>query len=337
MFNSPILELAIGMIFFYLLLSLVCSALNEIVEAWLKNRAADLENGIRRLLDDESQARGFFQNVREKLMRKKIAAPLSGLAGKLYDHAFVHGLYLNSKQLPSYIPARNFALALMDIVAPGKSGAAGAMSPAAVPAPLTDLRVAVADPANVPSERLRKALLAIIDAAGDDASRVRENIESWYNSAMDRVSGWYKRRTQILILCLGIGIAVVLNADSVIVANTLWRNSTLRTQVAIAAEKFVTEKPEAWAARGALEGLKLPVGWSGEDDAHKLPVSVLREPVQALSWSLYQLDLHWLGWIITGLAISLGAPFWFDILNKFIVVRSTVKPEEKSPREASKD
>ena len=43
------------------------------------------------------------------------------------------------------------------------------------------------------------------------------------------------------------------------------------------------------------------------------------------------------GWVMTALAISLGAPFWFDTLNKFMVVRSTVKPREKSQAEASKD
>jgi hypothetical protein len=44
-----------------------------------------------------------------------------------------------------------------------------------------------------------------------------------------------------------------------------------------------------------------------------------------------------LGWLVTALAIMLGAPFWFDVLNKFVVVRSTVKPHEKSPEEASED
>jgi hypothetical protein len=43
------------------------------------------------------------------------------------------------------------------------------------------------------------------------------------------------------------------------------------------------------------------------------------------------------GWLLTGMAISLGAPFWFDLLNKFMVVRSTIKPQEKSQTEPSKD
>ena len=44
-----------------------------------------------------------------------------------------------------------------------------------------------------------------------------------------------------------------------------------------------------------------------------------------------------LGWLITAFAATLGAPFWFDLLNKVSVVRSTVKPREKSPDEASDD
>jgi hypothetical protein len=44
-----------------------------------------------------------------------------------------------------------------------------------------------------------------------------------------------------------------------------------------------------------------------------------------------------LGLLLTAFAISLGAPFWFDVLNKIIVVRSTVKPKEKSPEEPAVD
>src|SRR5436190_22299908 len=104
MFNSPVLEVAIGMIFFYLLLSLICTALNELIEAWLKNRAYDLEHGIRKLLDDpDPNARGFATHVYRKLVRffrlvildlkrKQIPVPApktQGLASRLYDHALI--------------------------------------------------------------------------------------------------------------------------------------------------------------------------------------------------------------------------------------------------------
>ena len=77
-----------------------------------------------------------------------------------------------------------------------------------------------------------------------------------------------------------------------------------------------------------IAGLGLPLGWHSETDPR-------------LSWNDRKLTEHVqdhiFGWLLTALAISLGAPFWFDLLNKFIVVRSTVKPKEKSPEEKSKD
>ncbi|MFL6351304.1 MAG: hypothetical protein ACJ74Z_05585 [Bryobacteraceae bacterium] len=381
MFGSPILEVAIGMLFFYLLLSLICTALNEMIEAWLKNRAYDLERGIRRLLDDpDPDAAGFSTHVYRKvlrffqlilfgLMRKKmpVSGPKTqGLASKLYDHALIAGLYLHSKNLPSYIPSRNFALALMDLVAPGQNGAAGAIrapigqpstiiingnapAPPPAPTPLSHLRKGIADPNVVPSARVRDALLTLIDAASDDAARVRENIENWFNSTTDRMAGWYKRRTQVIILVLGIGIAVALNADTVMIVDALWHNSVLRSSLASQAEQFAERAKSESGSESqerqqsvretdrTLANLGLPIGWNAQDAAHTLPGSVFKQPKQAISWSLYQFDLHWLGWLITGLAISLGAPFWFDLLNKIIVIRSTVKPQEKSPVEPSKD
>lgn len=381
MFSSPVLEVAIGMLFFYLLLSLICTALNELIEAWLKNRAYDLEHGIRRLLDDpDPNAGGFATHVYRKIVRafrlllyslkgKQMPAPgpkTQGLASKLYDHALVRGLYLPSKDLPSYIPPRNFALALMDLVAPGQSGAAGAtrVPPAqpntiiitgnaapvvAPPPPLNNLRSGIANPAVVPSPTVRDALLALIDASGDDAAKVRENIENWFNSTTDRIAGWYKRRIQVITLILGICIGVALNADTVMVVDALWRDSALRSSVASQAEQFMERAKNTAGAPGSegrenvrqankmLTNVGLPIGWNAQDAAHTLPESIFKEPGRTISWSLYQFDLHWLGWLITGLAISLGAPFWFDLLNKFIVIRSTVKPQEKSLAEPSKD
>jgi hypothetical protein len=75
----------------------------------------------------------------------------------------------------------------------------------------------------------------------------------------------------------------------------------------------------------------LPVGWKG---SYKNNLKYLWENKKAGGWRLLQL---FPGWLITALAISLGAPFWFDLLNKFMVVRSTVKPSEKSQTETSKD
>src|SRR5437762_14039335 len=117
MFGSDILEIAIGMIFVYLLLSLICSAASELIEGLFKNRATDLERGIRQLLNDPNGT---------GLVRKLYDHPLvSGLFKGTYDPGKIKdGAYQRGSTLPSYIPARNFALALMDVVLPAKPATA---------------------------------------------------------------------------------------------------------------------------------------------------------------------------------------------------------------------
>ncbi len=120
-----------------------------------------------------------------------------------------------------------------------------------------------------------------------------------------------------------------MNADTVVVANSLWRNSALRESLVTAAQEYVKNNPKAEyktqldETKKRLEELALPIGWSGPD------------PYSDKGWPK-RIGWHLPGWLITALAISLGAPFWFDLLNKIMVVRSTVKPQEKSPEETSK-
>jgi outer membrane biosynthesis protein TonB len=438
MFNTQILDVAIGMIFIYLLLSLVCSAANEVIELWLKNRAADLERGLRELLSDPNG---------------------EGLVTQIYSHHLVSGLFegqynrrllglwnrlLGRVNLPSYIPARNFALALMDLALPGQAGAAGARSGASgAVAPLTAPTVppvvvnvtpapGIAAPPppppppnpldalrntlqNLPNVEVRQALITLVDAAGNDVAKARQNIEDWYNSSMDRVSGWYKRRSQVIVLVIGLLVTIAMNADSVTIAKKLSSDRALRESLVAAADAYAkanaaaspsptpaapasaispapktspsprasltpsasptptpsvtpsatptprpprkqsaTPTPDPCSEKEcegdadspkcklkksqcAIEVLGLPIGWNTVNDPQSVwPGLHFWEANFWSNWYI-QVRLHFLGWLLTGLAVSLGAPFWFDLLNKFIVVRSTVKPKEKSGEEKSKD
>jgi hypothetical protein len=62
-------------------------------------------------------------------------------------------------------------------------------------------------------------------------------------------------------------------------------------------------------------------------------ISIIAHP----AWWANSLLATILGWLLTAFAATMGAPFWFDVLNKVMVIRSTVKPHEKSPEEASED
>lgn len=308
MFGSEILEVAVGMVFIYLLLSLICSAVNELIERQLKNRAKDLECGLRELLNDPEG---------------------KDLVKKVYAHGMISGLFKGEYDpqgpkgnLPSYIPARNFSIALLNIIVPESSGSGT----------LESVRKAVGEMQNA---QVKTALAAMVDDAGNDLAKFRTNIEGWFNSSMDRVSGWYKRRSQLIIFASGLLIALLLNVNSVTVANDLWLHKAQRDALVSAAQGYLNKHPGTDISNGRDPGLQadvdnlrnygLPTGWSGVPKLELKPGTI-----RFLASSL-------LGWLITACAVSLGAPFWFDLLNKFIVIRSTVKPNEKSGEEPSKD
>ena len=334
MFGSSILEVAIGLVFVYLLLSLMCSAVNEIIEAKLKNRATDLERGIRELFDEENGG---------------------GIVEKFYKHPLIYGLYsgkyqtankkigfwdyLKKTNLPSYIPSANFAQAILDIVFndvktenisadvnPGQESL-----PAADDSPnssLITVRSIQSATQNPGSSKFQLALRALAQQSEGDVNKLRENIEAWFNSSMDRVSGWYTRRTKWIIIAIGLILTIGININTITIAKRLSNDNTLRNAIVAQAEKTASDSlPGAnfEENKKQLESLGLPIGrenfgwYSGEFEL----------------WN--HLFLHLFGWLLTVMAISLGAPFWFDVLNKFMVIRSTVKPHEKSPEESSED
>ena len=111
-------------------------------------------------------------------------------------------------------------------------------------------------------------------------------------------------------------------------------------------------KASVEAVSKQLGALGLPVGWRYDDEnrggmdeglASKTPDAQRRYRIENRIWprSLAewkdQLGSHLLGWVLTAFALSFGAPFWFDMLNKIMVIRSTVKPREKSGEEGSED
>lgn len=314
MFGSTILEVAIGLIFVYLLFSLLCSAIREGIAGLLRTRAVHLQRGIQRLLHDSSE---------------------NGLAATLYRHPLISSLRRGDKDnrwnLPSYVPARSFSLALMDLVVRGKDLADAANAgPAAPWISLDGLRSSIQNIGNV---QVQRALLPLIDAAGGDLAKAQANIEAWYDSAMDRVAGWYKRRTQGVLFAIGLAASVLINVDTIRIATTLYYNDTLRDAVVAQAGRADREELEQADARqlyAELDRLDLPIGW--DDDSRPFAT-----PPAGRARSAWWYLAPCLGWLITALAVTLGAPFWFDLLNKIMVIRSTVKPHEKSPEEASED
>jgi hypothetical protein len=361
MFNSAILEVATGIVFIYALLSLMCTALREGVEGFMKTRASYLESAIRELLYDAGR---------------------KSLAKDFYEHPLIYSLYpgnytpgtspkvagplTRGKRLPSYIPAANFATALVDIIARGPAPTNGSNrklsdgkehpnADLATPITMADVRKHIGTIDNRPVER---AVLAALDTANGDLEKAKKNLEHWYDSAMDRVSGRYKRSTQLVLWIIGFVIAVGFNVDTITLADYLYRNGTQRGAIVAQAESMSRDKsgrPDSYEeVKKQINALQLPIGWdflfkqnseenAGNGTIEREALSECRRSDTLLNcltpfWNEWHVwFMKPLGWLLTAFAVTLGAPFWFDILNKIMIIRSTVKPHEKSPEEASED
>ena len=383
MFGSDVLEVALGLTLFFLLASLMATAIRELIEAVLKTRAMDLERGVRELLDDprgQAMAKSFFDHAYIFSLFRGSYDPAklksAGLVGRLLptDHRLVKdkgGFEMPlaaRRSLPTYIPAGQFATAVIDLVGRGSGSWPYPVSSEALT--LDTLRQRAA---GLPSPRLQRAVLAAIDHADGEMAKVKTNLETWFNGSMDRVSGAYKRRTQAWLLAIGLLIAVGFNLDAITVAGRLVNDPVLRKAAAAEAQKLHDERaanpvqaadPAARTVvqtakdsaktladlKSDLTDIGYPIGWrfTGETTAPwwtRQPVpgpQGCEDPgegdrcLKVAPGGGFSLGLL-LGWLISAIAISLGAPFWFDVLNKVMVIRSTVKPTEKSKDEGSED
>ncbi len=218
----------------------------------------------------------------------------------------------------------------------------------------------------LPEGQLRGVLRVLLDDAGADAERLGQNVEHWFDQAMDRVSGWYKRRTQWVVALLGIVLAVGLNVDTLAIVDYLSTHAGVRQALVDHAKAYsvnpdgggADQQPQVYhlsarlrptdengndadapssavpadefsRTRQELATLGLPIGWVRQNPSDE---DLVGYRVLDASNVAETIEYHWLGWLITALATTVGAPFWFDLLNRVIALRATGKAPEQRPR-----
>ncbi len=326
MFNSPILDVAIGMVLVYVLISLLCSSINEIISQFLKLRAKNLEAGLANLLQSE-QGDQFV--------------------AKIYSHPLINGLSKPGKK-PSYIPPKNFSLALMDVM----SGNTGKLP--------TDNKLLLQsfETGHFANTEAGKVVILLLNEAGNDAKKARENIENWYNDAMDRVGGWYKKTTQYIIFVIALVVCFSLNIDSIKISQTLWTDTALRqviveTATSQSTHDLLSQQPVSGNTTQGTEAIPTPVNGQITDAVTtdnvmepidnsaallarikdlKLPIGWHDKEGKWISKGFAGTDwfIKLMGILITALAASLGAPFWFQLLNKVVDLRAAGKQPAKT-------
>ena len=271
MWGSELLDVAIGVVFVYILMSLAASALSEVVAHLTNMRFQHLKRGISGMVGP-------------------------ALSGKLLDHQLIKSL--GKKGKPSFIPGYMFASALIDLAEREPESS----KPAA-----------------------DSAFAMIQKLAGNEAAKIAGRIETWFDDVMEQVASWYKRKSQIMLLIYGLLISAALNVDTVALVNRFSADDVLRDEVVsiveeIAEKESLTEAEKDELAKDGLEllGNAGVFGWRE------------RAPEGFLEW-LYKV----IGILLTALAVSLGAPFWFDLGNKIVAMRPRPKNSKTSAETGS--
>ncbi|HXP75727.1 MAG TPA: hypothetical protein VN823_16415 [Stellaceae bacterium] len=318
MLGNSFIDMAIGVVLMYLVLSVVCTAVNEALATVFKWRAKTLAAGVRALVDDPAVYallfdHGVLAGPSAVAQQRGIPAFLGRLLGWLHDPG------------PSYIDSRNFAVALLDCLDPDK------------PLPgISDVKRAASD-LQAPSN-IKDVLLTVTTRAGDDITKARDDLARWFDTAMDRLSGVYKRKLQLWGFIVAALLTAALNADTVTVARALWLDAGLRDQVAALASTSVASAPQsgnssigdlAHRAEQNVQDLEavraFPLGWTGS----------LGRPDKGWNETLAGWCMKVLGLAITAFALTLGAPFWFDALSSFVRLRGSGEPPTPSTAAAT--
>jgi hypothetical protein len=305
MLNSTVLEVAAGLIFTFLAISLATSALVEAIASGLKWRSRTLLAGVKALVNDSN---------------------FSGLAKGLYEHALVNprgpGGSEPKTNMPAYIDSQRFAEALLDVV-----GLTNALRPPPAAAGANMAAAHTVVDTNVPqgaNAQINNLLHgAILRGLGDFAA-VKQEIASWFDTGMDRVSGAYKRWSQLVGFCIALILCVSLNIDTVHIARTLWVNPGIAATLKATqdAKSGVTELvdsfPVGWP-QGFFPAAKGEPSAAGDKANQAVPGAANGKYTEAI-----------IGWLITALATLFGAPFWFDALQSVIRLKGAgPSPKEK--------
>lgn len=341
MSGFAILDLVVGMIFIYFLLGIICSSVVEIMLTYVKARAKLLEEWLTGIFNEKTKVGNETKTVGEAIM----------------DHCSVTALSGKGKS-PSYIDSKNFTSALLEKIT---------FDPTQPNNIANDLdtfiyKIEQTDQLSLELKRVflnyayeaRDKYQTMIVKTVSDLEIFRSKIENWYDTSMDRLTGALKTKySRPFTMIVAIVTAILLNADSINIAKYLYSDPDLRARVAEQAYTAVDSTAQQFTARidsmrnadpQTVEELKATLQTGVKNISDAKTALQLNLP---FGWNttyfktLFPPDDFWGGILailakITGLAATvfammMGAPFWFDLLNKVSNLRGTGnKPSSSS-------
>jgi hypothetical protein len=188
----------------------------------------------------------------------------------------------------------------------------------------------------------RRSQEAVIDAE-QQIVQFQLDIQNWFDQSMVRASGVYKRNAKLVALLLGFAIAVGSNADTFHIVERLSKDRILRETIALSAENIavnarpdLTNQPQKAPRKLdkdtidqinlAADAIALPIGWGDS-------VTMLQQK-KNIRW-LFGIQITapiitFFGWIVSAIAISMGASFWYNLLGKIVDIKNVGKKPPSS-------
>lgn len=321
MSGLAILDVVIGLVFVYLLLSLFCTVANEIIANLMQLRSKNLAKGLESIFDGNKELLKAFR-----------------------AHPKIKALIEPQKdRLPSYLSSDTFVAAYTDLVESlrNREKSVGKEFREAIDA--------------IKDEDAKQWLLKQASHIEQTVEETKKELGVWFDEVMERATGWYRREIRRIGFGVACVIVIVFNADSINIAKRLWSDDVMRNAVVKLAEKTASactadqiknldpKCPAVGMARAFSSGgsgVGLPLGWANDN----LPGLIVEWSVSKISKKMDQTNktkkskstnkegrgstyfaviLWLLGLYFSVLAVSLGAPFWFDVLKKAINIRNS--------------
>lgn len=414
MFGNVALDVAISLVFIYLLYSLLASIVQELISRIFNLRARLLTKALRHILDNDMRQNKlgylghftFFTWCYEQvwsIIYFFLPFRNSPFLKKFYDHPGIKSLGEDkAASRPSYISPQMFVQSMMHLLRGPAYDSTKDDEAALIKQHLESGQTLI-------GPETREHLLNLMEDAKRDAEEFRRKVEQWFDEVMARTSGWYKKQTQVVLIVIGFIIAWQFNVDTIAITRILAKDKKAREQmVALATRRYevygqykdslqrkmviredtvqtgdsviirtdtvyqasIPDRELDSLYRSLSEDaaevqniLGISRGSCGDstDTAYarirarldtvagrllsepeqqkyrqamqtvaKRKVGCYTHPYQQNGWLVFA------GWLITALALSLGAPFWFDLLNKVVQIRTTGPQIQSSQAEKAK-
>lgn len=345
MTGNVALDVVIGLVFIYSLYSLFVTTIVEFLASLFSWRSRKLNAAIQRMLDDDT-GNGFANTFYNQPLIKYLGEKDSKVKR-----------WLKVPNHPSYLQARNFSMAVIHMLHGDKSS--GEFN-------IAKLRNEL-ETGTLKDTQSAKYLLSLLNNSQENLEKFKTHLETWFDDTMERTSGWYKRKATYISLVVGVLMAMFFNVDSILIVKQLSKDPKARAQLVELAGNLSRDTTLLPASlRTEILSTQLTKLQSLSDTSMQI-LSISRDPAKAFlpinfyvrvdkrttelngikkhtcfTWCSLQVQkflgflfnlwfddfYNLIGCLITAVALSLGAPFWFDLLNKLVKLKSSLSPKK---------